>query len=199
MRKLEKSLSPEYQIINRSYPSQKHTIQELAEIAVGGALQTLPPQSAPHFVTHSLGGILVREYLRQNPSKTISRCVMLGPPNQGSELADYFSDIGLFRMINGPAGVALGTAPDSAPNCLGAVNFECGVIAGNKSFNRFFSSKISGEDDGKVSVSRSRVEGMADHLVLPVTHTFMMNNTRVIEQVKYFLRNGRFNHHEFSD
>lgn len=192
MRKLQKALSPTYHVLNQNYPSQRYAISELADLAVGGALDTLDADTAPHFVTHSLGGILVREFYKRNPSKNIARCVMLGPPNQGSELADYFSNYRLFRIINGAAGMELGTGPNSTPNRLGAVDFECGVIAGNKSFNRFFSSKIMGEDDGKVSVERSKLNAMTDHLVLPVTHTFMMNNPKVIQQVKNFLANGKF-------
>ena len=43
-------------------------------------------------------------------------------------------------------------------------------------------------------MERTKVEGMQDHLVLPVTHPFMMRNGEVIEQVKVFLAEGQFDY-----
>ena len=191
---LEHALRKDYQVTNISYPSRNHIIAKLAEETISKALQECKNASRIHFVTHSLGGILVRYYLRDNAIPNLGNVVMLGPPNQGSELVDVFSKISLFDKLNGPAGSQLGTGIESVPNSLGKVNFNLGVIAGNTSFNPVYSYFIDGDNDGKVSVQSTHVEGMNDHIVLPVTHSFMMLNPMVIRQVKHYLSFSRFDH-----
>jgi len=95
-------------------------------------------------------------------------------------------------LINGPAGMQLGTGKMSIPNMLGSACFEVGIIAGTRSINLFLSTMLPSPDDGKVSVANTKLEGMADHISLPVTHPFMMNNQKVIDQVVYFFKNGIF-------
>ena len=121
---------------------------------------------------------------------------MLSPPNSGSEIVDLLRDNALFGLTLGPAGKELGTDSSSVPRSLGPVDFELGVIAGNSSINPIFSEVIPGLDDGAVSVESANTPGMADFIVLPYSHTFIMLSREVIEQVVYFLENGVFDHRE---
>ena len=197
MEKLEKSLSQySYHVINLDYPSTKHPIEFLAEEYLGKIIERYNalPQKKIHFVTHSLGGIIVRYYLKHRELSNLGRVVMMSPPNQGSEVVDHMKDTLVFKKINGPAGQQLGTDEDSVPLKLGSVDFELGVITGNRTFDPLFSMLIPGPDDGKVSVKRAKVTGMADFVVLPHSHTFIMQKEDVIEQVIHFLEHGSFRH-----
>jgi len=193
MHKLEKALIERgYEVVNVDYPSTKHDIESLAEWSIGNAIKAVQRKNTIHFVTHSMGGILVRQFLRQHAMQNLGRVVMLGPPNSGSEVVDILQNLPGFKTVNGPAGLQLSATKEGLPNQLGAANFEVGIIAGSRSINLVLSTMLPEPNDGKVSVESSKLEGMADHVTLPVTHTFMMRNPAVIQQVIAFLQNGAF-------
>ena len=182
-------------VLNVDYPSRSATVEPLATKVIGAALADpkLKDATRIHFVAHSLGGILIRHYMKTKRPANLGRVVMLGPPNQGSEVVDKIGDTRAFTAINGPVGKQLGTGPGSVPNQLGPVDFELGIIAGDRSLNWINSlGMIPGPDDGKVSVERTKVAGMKEHRVLHVTHPYLMKNARAIRETIHFLRHGRF-------
>ena len=193
MKKLNIELQKEnFQTVNVDYPSRNHTIEELAEIAVSPALEQCSSHGEIHFVTHSLGGILVRQYLSNHKIPNLGRVVMLGPPNKGSEVVDKMKNVPGFHFINGDAGMQLGTGEMSVPNKLGPAEFDVGIIAGTESINLILSLIIPNTDDGKVSVERTKLEGMNDHIEMETSHPFMMKNKMVIAQVIHYLKYGNF-------
>jgi triacylglycerol lipase len=188
-----------YAVVNVGYPSRSKPIEELAPLAVSQGLAGCPENTTVHFVTHSLGGILVRYYLETHGIADLGRVVMLAPPNQGSEVVDRIKGIPGFRLLNGPAGAQLGTDENSVPLQLGPVEFELGVIAGSETFNPILSLYLPNPDDGKVSVASTRVQGMKDFLVVPHSHTFMMQIPEVIEQTLLFIETGAFDASRLED
>jgi triacylglycerol lipase len=185
-----------YSVVNIDYESRSGSIEALAIPTINAGLNACRANNATtiHFVAHSLGGILLRYYLTEQPIPELGRCVMLAPPNQGSEAVDAFRGWPGFSSIFGPAGSQLGTDADSLPRQLGPVGFDVGIIAANRSLDPFSSMALPNPDDGKVSVASTRVEGMNDFLVVPHTHTYMMKAEIVQQQVLYYLQHGRFDH-----
>jgi pimeloyl-ACP methyl ester carboxylesterase len=183
-----------FRVLNVDYASRSALVEQLSEQVVGQAVADCQRHGAKkiHFVTHSLGGILVRSYLARHTVENLGRTVMLGPPNQGSEVVDRLGAWWVFRKINGPAGGELGTDAGSVPRKLGPANFCLGVIAGSLSINWINSLLIPGRDDGKVSVEHAKLEGMADFVIIPTAHPFLMKNRVAIRQTLAFLRNGKF-------
>jgi len=196
MNKMQRALSEEgFETANVAYPSRRYTIEELAEMAVGDGLKVCRSNGSTgrvHFVTHSLGGILVRQYLSTREIEELGRVVMLAPPNQGSVAADKLGKIPGYGWLNGPAGRQLGKGEDSVPLKLGPADFELGVIAGSRSIDPITSAVLENPDDGKVSVADTKLEGMDDFIVVKHSHAFMMRMRRPIELTIRFLNSGSF-------
>jgi pimeloyl-ACP methyl ester carboxylesterase len=186
-----------YRVLNLSYPSRTVPLEQLASDWLPAQLRAagLAPADRVNFVTHSMGGIVVRLYRRGHPADHLGRVVMLAPPNQGSEVVDHLEGWAPFRWFTGVNGLRLSTGAASVLRPLGpwpAGAGELGIIAGDRSFNPLFSSWIAGPDDGKVGVARARLEGMTELLVLHHSHTWLQWSADTAVQVRAFLRHGKF-------
>ena len=193
-----------YRTVNLTYPSRTVPIEQLAAEWLPAQLRNRGVDTAPrvHFVTHSMGGIVLRAWLREEQKKNgghppayLGRVVMLAPPHQGSAVADRLHLFPPFRWFTGVNGARLGTGADSVPRSLGPwpAEVELGIIAGDRSLNPLFSAWLAGANDGKVSVASTRLAGMRDHLVLPHSHTWLQWRADTAGAVSRFLRQGRFN------
>lgn len=194
----EKLREAGYHTVNVDYPSRKKTIEEIAGEYVPKAIEECQIYNAQaiHFVTHSLGGIITRKAMKDNRPELLGRVVMLSPPNKGSNIADALKGRWFYRWINGPAGQQLSTAADSLPNTLGPVDYPVGIITGNDPafFDIWFTTFIPGINDGKIAVSQTRLDGMADFMVVSESHTYIMDADQVQDETVYFLKHGTFRH-----
>lgn len=184
-----------FETANIDYASRDNTVEELAENVIPEGLEACRAKSSVghiHFVTHSLGGILLRQYLSMHPISDLGRVVMLGPPNQGSAAVDELREVPGFDWLNGPAGLQLGKGEDSVPLKLGPATFELGVIAGNRTIDPITSSVLENPDDGRVSVEDTKLDGMTDFVVVEHSHAFMMRMRRPIDLTIRFLNSGSF-------
>jgi len=196
MNPMQRALAEEgFETANIDYPSRDYSVEELADIAIPkgvDACRAVDGVERIHFVTHSLGGILLRQYLSEAEIVGLGRVVMLGPPNQGSAAVDELRDWPGFDWLNGPAGLQLGKGEESVPLRLGAATFELGVIAGNRSIDPITSAVLENPDDGRVSVVDTKLAGMTDFVEVEHSHAFMMRMREPIRLTIRFLRNGTF-------
>jgi pimeloyl-ACP methyl ester carboxylesterase len=180
--------------LNLDYASRRKPLEGLAE-DIDPAVQHFADRvgGSIHFVCHSMGGLLARVYIARHRPKRIGRVVMLGTPNSGSEIADRLKHIGVYRAWFGPAGQQLGTQRDAAVAAMfPPVDYPVGIIAGNRSVYPISSAFLPKPHDGRVSVENTKLDGMADHIVMETSHPWLVRNRPAIEQTIVFLRDGEF-------
>ncbi len=179
-----------YNTVVCSYASDRpaHEIATNLFAALGPAITAAP---RVHFVTHSLGGILVRDaFATGGKPSNLGHVVMLGPPNAGSPHIDRFAWLPLFKFFWGTPAPELGTGTNSLPARLQPIDFPCGVIAGTD--KGLLGWMVPGENDGKVPVASAGAGNPTEVLPLPTGHTWMMRNETVISNALVFLREGWF-------
>ncbi|NNH56837.1 alpha/beta fold hydrolase [Rhizobium laguerreae] len=185
-----------YRVVNVGYPSTKFSISDLVDIIrpeIDGAAKEAG-DGRVHFVGYSMGGLIVRAFLRNYRPANLGRVVMVGTPNSGSQIADFLKNWPLFRKVYGPAGQQLITDQTAMTELFGTVDYELGVIAGNRTIDPV-SSLIIGlrvPNDGKVSVESTRLDGASAHIVIPANHTFLPVNKTMWSETLSFLQDGRF-------
>jgi pimeloyl-ACP methyl ester carboxylesterase len=180
--------------LNIDYPSRRHALEALAEHIHPAVTRLAAAIDGPlHFVGHSMGGLLARVYISKYRPQRLGRVVMLGTPNGGSEIADRLRYVSLYRAWFGPAGAQLVTRRDAATSALfPPVDYPVGIIAGNRSVDPIASRLLPKPHDGRVSVENTKLEGMADHIVIGTSHPWLPGNSEAIAQTIAFLREGKF-------
>jgi pimeloyl-ACP methyl ester carboxylesterase len=193
MTRIEKELSQNgYRVLNFGYDSRKSSIEDVTVDLERAIREQVPADAGTvHFVTHSLGGLVVRYYLSERTMKNLGRFVMIAPPNQGSIWGKTLvKNIPAVRYLLGITGeelqYSLKYRPAQPPPC------EFGVISGGTGTSRGLNPLIPGDNDATVAVEETKLDGMKDHIVIPGQHTMLLFQKRVIDNVISFLGTGRF-------
>jgi len=189
---LEENMSAS--ILSFGYASPQASLASHAH-SLSSVLAGLPPATAISFVGHSMGNLVVRRWLQDAKPEIvcrIKRMVMLGPPNQGSDLARLVGNNHLLRNLASGAARELVLHWDRISRELQTPPFEYGIIAGGKGDNEGYSLLLEGDDDAIVRVSETQLQGSDGFLVIPVRHSLMMENTDVQKETLRFLLQGRF-------
>ncbi len=198
-----------YEVFNVTYPSTQYDIGQHAQ-SLAHIIDNLDGIEEVNFVAHSMGNIVIRRYLGdlqkniqtnhessqtdalQRKRPKFQRFVMLAPPNYEAQMATVLADNMLFKTLSGQSGQQLGRQWKDLESKLAAPDFEFAIIAGGKSNEKGYNPLLSGDNDGTISVETTKLAGAADFAVLPVLHTFIMNDTRVQEFTLKFLQYGYF-------
>ena len=176
-----------FETLSIPYPSFRKPLPELVEEVAS----SLPPSDKKtHFITHSMGGIVLRCLAKERPDLVTGRIVMLAPPNQGSEIIDWLEDSPLGKCLFGPGGMNLSTegVRRDVPNF--SDDQQVDVIMGRRSAVPFFGFLLEGENDGIVTVDGGRLPGVRNFEVVDADHTFMMGNREVLDRIVELLKSS---------
>ena len=166
-----------------------YSVVQGTEAAVARIAAALQPGTA--IVAHSLGGLLAIRAAQALGPQRAGRIVCLGTPLAGSAAAGSVIERvpagrhllrahgQLLREGCGalPAGLAVGNVAGSVPRGLG------GLVG-----------RFRDAHDGTVRVAETRVEGLADHVVVRASHSGLIFSDAAVRQAAAFLSEGRFTH-----
>jgi len=194
MSKIADALSADgYDVVNLDYPSTSMPIEDLGEWVYEKLTPYCNIEKPLHFVAHSMGGIITRFIIQKHRPENLGRVVMIAPPNKGSIVSDFMQRFQFYKKWFGPAGQQIGTNQRGIHRQLPPADFECGIIAGDRTLDPWFSWFLYRcPNDGKVSVENTKLEGMKEHIVIHAAHLSLPKNNEAIAIVTNFLSYGTF-------
>jgi hypothetical protein len=193
----------EFTSINVSYASTRRSIDQHAQ-SLARVIHDLDGIDEINFVCHSLGNLVVRRYLgeatadepRWKVDTRIKRMVMLGPPNNGAQLAELLADVlrdnDVAWFVAGPSAWQLARHWDDAKQKLAIPEFEFGIIAGGCGDDRGLNPLIAGDDDLIVRVEETKLPGACDFKLVNCRHGHLTGDEAVTKCVLSFLQHGYF-------
>jgi pimeloyl-ACP methyl ester carboxylesterase len=146
--------------------------------------------SLPHFVAHSMGGLITLQMLLDHPECASGRVVLMGSPIQGSRVARRVSRWPTGTSLLGQAEPTLAQGIQEWPD-----NREIGMIAGTRALGLgVLAGGATEHGDGTVLARESLHDGLKDHVEIPSSHTSMLFSAVAARQAIGFLQRGYFSH-----
>ncbi len=181
------------------YPTTRGSIESHAR-SLDNVIRSLEGISEINFIAHSLGNLVVRHWLKDftvaertlPKGQSFGRMVMLAAPNRQPKLATMLVRGSVANFVAGPAAEAMASKWETLEPHLATPHFEFGVLAGGKGDGKGFNPLLPGDDDGVVTVDSTRLPGARDFRLVPVLHSFFMNDKRVHEYAMRFFEHGHF-------
>jgi len=183
-----------YLVSVADYPSTKQTIPALSAEYIVPAVDVCMQKGAEtvHMVSHSMGGILARQYLQTHELPPGGKVVMLSPPNQGSKLSEFFFGNWFYEAIVGPAGVSLTKQSEGIISSLLPVKAPVGIIAAYRGWSLWPQSWLPEPNDGTVSLASMILPEMSDFVVVNSGHAMMRYSDKTHSYIRQFIKHGRF-------
>ena len=185
-----------YEAVAISYPSLTRDIAGHAA-QLEHLLERAADVDRVSFVTHSLGGLVVRQLLagegRREESDwrghiALGRIVMIAPPNQGSDLAEALGSLAPFHWIGGPSASEIAAGP---PFAILPRGIEVAIVAGGSADGAGFNPLLAGNNDGVVTVAETALDGVESRLTVTALHTVIASDPQTIAATRHFLASGR--------
>lgn len=194
-------------VLNMTYPSTMQSILDHARMLERVIAELPQTVHRIDLIGHSLGSIIMRRYLsgpldpewsvpedrlaarRQfSPDPRIGRLVMLGPPNNGAEVAKrLIGNDPIRRYFSGPSGDELGIHWEQTQQSLGIPCCPFIIIAGGRGDDKGFSLLIPGDDDGTVSTEGTKLPGAEAWIQFYVGHSEILLTEKIFETILCFM------------
>jgi pimeloyl-ACP methyl ester carboxylesterase len=181
-----------YDAVAISYPSTRRSIEDHA-LALKHLLTRLEGTEMVSFVTHSMGGIVLRHVLAGDQawrqSVLLGSVIMIAPPNQGSAVARVLKDVPYYKTIYGTPGQQL--VPDAVTDMPVPLDVEMTIIAGGNKDGEGFNPFLDGDDDGTVKVSETVLDGTNQLFIVSDIHGTISNHPDTIDATLNVLKVGK--------
>ncbi len=175
-----------YKIISIQYPTTEENIEQISVKYIEPVINTIDSEKEKYFIVHSMGGIVLREYLLKNKVENLRKVVFISPPSSGSSIVDTLPAKLLKRGL-GEALSDFSTKDDSFLKKLPKPDYDCKVLIGNRSNNFLYSAMIKGKDDGMVPVYGAKIEGCPFNIIDGTTHTSILKDKRTLNEIKEYI------------
>lgn len=167
-------------VFNCDYRSTKYSIDIIANELLKKFITRFCTKKYKtiHFIGHSMGAVIIRKFLQDNPMLNLGKVVMISPPNHGSYIADILTKIPFSDYVFGPSLKQLSTTKNSFVNRLPNIKCDCGII--------------TAQYDWVVSQNSTMLVGADDYTEISATHYGILSNKRLPGLIYNFLSSSCF-------